>query len=134
MISATVGGRGRGACAGGQWGLSLLVQLLMLITSLALLARSRAWVVFRWVGVAAPAQRRVRGIAQRITAGIPDRFRVGRGCRATARALAHLGSESGLRGLIDMAVPSPPRVPEPPAEPSSTRPARPLSWHAIFFR
>src|SRR5579859_3893396 len=34
----------------------------MLITSLALLARSRAWVVFCWVGVAAPAQRRVWGI------------------------------------------------------------------------
>src|SRR5260370_2792796 len=77
----------------------------MLITSLALLARSRAWVVFRRVGVAAPARRRVRAIAQWVTGGIPDRFRVGRGCRATARALTHLGSESGLRGLRDMAVP-----------------------------
>src|SRR6202035_3721152 len=79
----------------------------MLITSLALLARSRAWVVFRRVGVTAPARRRFRAIAQWVTGGIPDRFRVGRGCRATARAHAHPGSERGLRGMIDMAVPSP---------------------------
>src|SRR5580658_1307846 len=85
----------------------------MLITSIALIARPRAWVVFRWVGVAAPAQRRFRAIAQWVTAGIPDRFRAGRGCRAAACALAHLGSERGVRGLRDMAVPSPPRVPEP---------------------
>ena len=39
-------------------------RLLVLITSLALLARSRAWVVFRRAGVAAPARRRFRGIAQ----------------------------------------------------------------------
>src|SRR5579864_5388095 len=40
----------------------------MLITSLALLARSRAWVVFCWVGVAAPAQRRVWGIPPLVAA------------------------------------------------------------------
>src|SRR5579859_5560413 len=85
----------------------------MLITSLALLARSRAWVVFRRVGVAAPARRRFRAIAQCVTGGIPDRFRVGRGCRATACAHAHRGSERGFRGLRDMAGPSPPRVPGP---------------------
>ena len=85
----------------------------MSITSLALLARSRAWAVFRRVGAAAPARRRVRGIAQWVTGGIPDRFRAGRGCRATARALAHLGSESGLRGLTEMAALSPPRAPGP---------------------
>src|ERR1700683_4525988 len=78
----------------------------MLITSLALLARSRAWVVFRRVGVAAPARRRFRAIAQWVTGRIPDRFRVGRRCGATARAHAHRGSERGLRGLGDMAVPS----------------------------
>src|ERR1700733_4744061 len=85
----------------------------MLITALALLARSRAWVVFRRVGVAAPARRRFRVIAQWVTGRIPDRFRVGRGCRATARAHAHRGNEHGFRGLRDMAVPSPPRVPWP---------------------
>src|SRR5580658_7920512 len=85
----------------------------MSITSIAPAARSRAWVLFRWIGATAPAQRRFRAIAQWVTAGIPDRFRAGRGCRATAGALAHLGSERGVRGLRDMAAPSPPRVPEP---------------------
>src|ERR1700722_2888497 len=85
----------------------------MLITSLALLARSRAWVVFRRVGVAAPARRRVRVIAQWVTGEIPDRFGADRGCRATACAHAHRGSERGFRGLRDMAGPSPPRVPGP---------------------
>src|SRR6516162_4009509 len=107
----------------------------MLITSLALLARSRAWVVFRRVGVAAPARRRVRGIPQWITAGSPDRFRVGRGCPATARAVAHLGSESGLRELRDMAVPPllARRGRIVPGRVHSPRRA-PLGWHAIFFR
>src|SRR5438132_8535947 len=77
----------------------------MLITSLALLARSRAWVVFRWVGAATPAQRCVRGIAQRMAAGIPDRCGLCRGCRATARTLRHKGSGCGLCGLIETAVP-----------------------------
>jgi hypothetical protein len=45
-------------------GLSLLVELLTLVTSLALLARSRAWVVFRWVGAATPAQRRVSRVSR----------------------------------------------------------------------
>jgi hypothetical protein len=114
----------------------------MLITSLALLARSRAWVVFRRVGVAAPARRRFRAIAQGGTAEFPDRFRVGRGCRAAARALAHLGSERGLRGLSErglrglrvMAVPSPRRVLGPPSAGRVPSPgAPPLSWHAIFL-
>src|SRR5580658_2483637 len=105
----------------------------MLITSLALLARSRAWVVFRWVGVAAPAQRRFWGIAQRVTGGSPDRFRVGRRCRATVRAHAHLGSEHGLRWLREMAVPSPPRAPGSHLKGGFSRPGAPLSWHAIFF-
>jgi hypothetical protein len=106
----------------------------MLITSLALVARSRAWVVFRRVGVAAPARRRFWCIAQRITGGIPDRFRVGRGCRAAARAFVHLGSERGLRGLRDMAVPPLSRTGAARAGASSLAPARPLTWHAIFFR
>src|SRR5580693_136267 len=96
----------------------------MLITSLALLARSRAWMVFRRAGVAAPARRRSWAIAQWVTGGIPDRFRVGRGCRATARAHAHRGSERGFRGLADMAVPSPPRVPGPRLRAEFPRPAR----------
>ena len=106
----------------------------MLITLLALLARSRAWVVFRRVGVAAPARRRFRAIAQWGTAEFPDRFRVGRGCRAAARALAHLGSERGLRGLRVMAMPSPRRVPGRPSAGRVPSPgAPPLSWHAIFL-
>jgi len=82
------------------------VELLMLITSLALLARSRAWVVFRWVGVAAPAQRCIRGTVQRIAAGIPDRRGCCRGCRAAVRMLRHKGSECGLLGgSMEMAEP-----------------------------
>src|SRR5204863_7565280 len=85
-------------------GLFVLVKLLVLITSLALFARSRAWVVFRWVGVAAPAQRRVRGMAHRMAVRGPARRA---GCRgwATARMLRHNGSECGLSGLSEMAAP-----------------------------
>src|ERR1700728_3480650 len=75
------------------------MKLLMLITSLALLARSRAWVVFRWVGVAAPAQRCVWGITQRVAVVSPDPRRVGRGCPAMAHSPRHNGSDRGLRGL-----------------------------------
>ena len=103
-----LGAGGRTAVAGSassHGGLFSLVMLLMLITSLALLARSRAWVVFRWVGVAAPAQRCVRGMAQRMAARFPDRCGCCRGCRATARTLRHNGSGCGLCGLTEMAVP-----------------------------
>src|ERR1700724_2458142 len=106
----------------------------MLITSLALLARSRAWVVFRRVGVAAPARRRVRVIAQWVTGGIPDRFGAGRGCRATACAHAHRGSERGFRGLRDMAGPPLLASRGRTCEPDSPACAFPLSWHAIFLR
>src|SRR5579859_1707501 len=106
----------------------------MLITSLALLARSRAWVVFRRVGVAAPARRCVRVIAQWVTGGIPDRFGLGRGSRATACAHAHLGSEGGFRGLREMAVPSPPRVPGPHLRAGFPAGALALNWHAIVLR
>ena len=103
-------------------------------TSLALLARSRARVVFRRVGVAAPALRRFRAIAQWLVAESPDRFRVGPRGPAGARALAHLGSERGLRGLEVMAVPSPRRVLGPPSAERVPSPgAPPLSWHAIFL-
>src|SRR3989442_14476816 len=53
-------------------GLFSLVKLLISIRSLALCARSRAWVVFRWVGVAAPTQRYLRGMPQRMAARVPD--------------------------------------------------------------
>src|SRR5690348_18253620 len=89
-------------------GLFSLVVLLILIMSLAIRARSRAWVVFRWVGVAAPAQRYVRGTAHRTVARFPDRCGRCRGCGATARSLRHSGSGCGLCGLTGMAVPSPP--------------------------
>ena len=105
----------------------------MLITSLALLARRRAWVVFRRVGVAAPARRRFRGIAQWMTGGAPDRFRVGRGCRAAARALTHLGSERDLRGLGEITVPPLLAGRGCACRAGSVAPARPLGWHAIFF-
>ena len=96
--------------ASSHGGLFLLVRLLVLITSLALLARSRAWVVFRWVGVAAPAQRCVRGMAQRMAARSPDRCGCCRGCRATVRILRHNGSGCGRCGLMEMAVPPLPHV------------------------
>src|SRR5436190_15920409 len=50
-------------------GLFSLVALLILIMLLAVRARSRAWLAPRWVGVAAPAQRYVRGMTQRVAAG-----------------------------------------------------------------
>src|ERR1700734_651153 len=78
------------------------MKLLMLITLLALLARSRAWVVFRWVGVAAPAQQCVWGITQRVAVRPPERCRVGRGYAAIPHSLRHNGSERGLRGLCGL--------------------------------
>jgi hypothetical protein len=71
--------------------------------SLAVRARSRAWLVPRWVGVAAPAQRYVRGMAQRVAARIPDQCGCRRGCRATVRMLRHSGSGCGRCGLIEIA-------------------------------
>src|SRR5690242_21907129 len=98
------GGVGAAGSASHQ-GLSVLVKLLVLITSLALFAPSRAWVVFRWVGVAAPAQRRVRGMAHRVAVCGPARRDGCRG-RATARMLRHNGSGCGFSGLSEMAAPS----------------------------
>src|SRR5207342_1905563 len=103
------GALGRDACAGPEnspsshRGLFSLVELLILIMSLAVRARSRAWLVFRWVGVAAPAQRCVRGMAQRIAARLPDRCGCRRGCRATVRMLRHSGSGCGRCGLMEIA-------------------------------
>ena len=114
-------------------GLFSLVELLILIMSLAVLARSRAWLVFRWVGVAAPAQRRVRGMAQRMAARIPDRCGCRRGCGATVRMLRHSGSGCGRCGLTEMAVPPLPHVAR------SRRGRLPvaragLRWHAVCCR
>jgi hypothetical protein len=50
-------------------------------------------------------QRRVRDMAQCGPARIPGRGDWQRGGRATVRTLAHNGSECGLRGLGEMAVP-----------------------------
>lgn len=68
--------------------------------------------MFRWVGAATPAQRRVWGITQRVAVVSPDLRRVGRGCPAMARSPRHNGSERGLRGLrglSEMAALPPPR-------------------------
>jgi hypothetical protein len=105
-------------------GLFSLVVLLILIMSLAIRARSRAWVVFRWVGVAAPAQQYVRGIAHRTVARFPDRCGRCRGCGATARTLRHSGSGCGLCGLTGMAVPSPPSRSQVPRRANAVAPVR----------
>src|SRR5690242_18575883 len=93
---------GSAGVPGRHMGLVMLVELLTLITSLALIARSRAWVVFRWVGVAAPAQRRVWGMAHRMAGRGPARRDDDRG-GATARMLRHNGSACGFSGLSEMA-------------------------------
>ena len=115
-------------------GLFSLVELLILIMSLAVRARSRAWLVFRWVGVAAPAQRCVRGIAQRMAVRIPDRWGCRRGCEATVRMLRHSGSGCGRCGLTEMAVPPLPTWPglaagdsPSPGEPSMARGLLPVT-------
>jgi hypothetical protein len=71
--------------------------------------------VFRWVGVAAPAQRCVRDVfarsvragtmAQRVAATPPRIRRAGRGCPAGVRSLWHIGSVRTRLGLGGMAVP-----------------------------
>src|SRR6266581_3823011 len=109
---------GWGSSPSSHGGLFSLVVLLILIMSLAIRARSRAWVVFRWVGVAAPAQRYVRGMAHRTAARFPDRCGRGRGCGATARSLRHSEGECGRPGAgllygTRSAAGNPPGYPDP---------------------